>query len=976
MEGRVSSWNPAAERIFGYLAAEAIGQPIIALIVPEESEVLEQVHRIAEGLIHQAQPSRSEHVNRRKDGSLLFCRWFNTPLTDEVGRPLGVASMALDVTEIRQATQALMESEQRFRTVADYTHDWEYWFDQHGHLVWMSPSCERITGYPVSAFLQEPELIYRICHPADRDHVRDHARHAAGVRCEAPLDYRIHHRDGREVWISHVCTSVVDSRGNPAGRRATNVDVTARKRAEEALREREERYRAFFTHGPDGVVVLDPATMRPVEFNDQVCRQLGYTREEFGALTMADIEAVETSEETARRIQKVMDEGYDDFLTLQRTKQGALRSIHVTAQYIRMGGENTYHCVWRDITEQRQAEAALQESEQRFRMIFEKAIDGIILFSTDGQLLDANEAFANMHGRTREEVKALRIMDLNAPEANALVPERISSMLAGETLKIELRQIRKDGSSFMSEATASMVSFSGKPAILSFHRDITDRKQAEEALRDSEARLQRAESVSRLGNWELNLGDGTIRGSRGAQAIYGLEGEPWSLASVQAVPLPEYRPMLDAQLADLIASGGPYTAEFQIRRPSDGQVLDIHSIAEFDPERRIVFGVLNDITERKKAEREKVGLMAQLQQAQKMESLGTLAGGIAHDMNNVLGAILGLASANLEFQPKGSPAHRAFDTIAKAATRGGDMVKSLLSFARQSQAEARQLDLNALLLEQAELLARTTLSKVQLRLDLAPDLSPMCGDEGALSHVFMNLCVNAVDAMPANGTLTLRTRNVGQDGIEVTVEDTGVGMSQEVLERAMEPFFTTKEVGKGTGLGLSMVYSTVKAHQGQVDIHSQPGVGTVVRLRFPACSIAGPAVVPVGEPQPDASVRALKVLLVDDDDLIQSAMAGILQALGHTIAIASCGEEALEALEGGPLPDVVILDMNMPGLGGAGTLPRLRALAPRVPVLLSTGRADQTALDLAEAYPFVTLLPKPFSLKELQRRLDLLGQPG
>jgi CheY-like chemotaxis protein len=201
-------------------------------------------------------------------------------------------------------------------------------------------------------------------------------------------------------------------------------------------------------------------------------------------------------------------------------------------------------------------------------------------------------------------------------------------------------------------------------------------------------------------------------------------------------------------------------------------------------------------------------------------------------------------------------------------------------------------------------------------------------------------------------------------------------MSQEVLERAMEPFFTTKEVGKGTGLGLSMVYSTVKAHQGQVDIHSQPGVGTVVRLRFPACSIAGPAVVPVGEPQPDASVRALKVLLVDDDDLIQSAMAGILQALGHTIAIASCGEEALEALEGGPLPDVVILDMNMPGLGGAGTLPRLRALAPRVPVLLSTGRADQTALDLAEAYPFVTLLPKPFSLKELQRRLDLLGQPG
>jgi len=387
------------------------------------------------------------------------------------------------------------------------------------------------------------------------------------------------------------------------------------------------------------------------------------------------------------------------------------------------------------------------------------------------------------------------------------------------------------------------------------------------------------------------------------------------------------------------------------------------------------YGIITDITERRKLEEDRRRLEAQMQHIQKMESLGSLAGGVAHDMNNVLGAILGLASANLDGQAPGGPAHRAFETIVKAAERGGKMVKGLLSFARQSPAEERELDLNAILREEIRLLERTTLARVKMELDLADELRTIRGDASALTHAFMNLCVNAVDAMPQNGTIRLRTRNVDNDWIEVTVEDTGTGMPKEVLDKAMDPFFTTKEVGKGTGLGLSMVYSTVKAHRGQMEIQSDVGQGTCVRMRFPACETIEPLPECADAAQTERT-RVLTVLVVDDDELIQFSMQALLDVLGHRTLLAPNGEEALEQLEAGAEPDVVILDMNMPGLGGAGTLPRLRRMRPQLPVLLATGRADQSAFDLVERYPPAFLLSKPFNLKELEQQLEAVVRPG
>jgi CheY-like chemotaxis protein/anti-sigma regulatory factor (Ser/Thr protein kinase) len=301
------------------------------------------------------------------------------------------------------------------------------------------------------------------------------------------------------------------------------------------------------------------------------------------------------------------------------------------------------------------------------------------------------------------------------------------------------------------------------------------------------------------------------------------------------------------------------------------------------------------------------------------------------------------------------------------------MVRRLLNFARQNPSEFSRLDFNAILKDESSLLERTTLAKVCTQLDLAPDLRPIRGDASALTHAIMNLCVNAVDAMPVGGTLTLRTRNLDEDWIEVRVEDTGAGMPKEVLEKALDPFFTTKGIGKGTGLGLSMVYSTVKAHGGELFIQSESGSGTCILMRFPACGDEELSLSPPESRDVWASDRRVEVLLVDDDELIQISVQTLFEVLGHRVHAAESGEEALAVLAGGFKPDLVILDMNMPGLGGVGTLPQLRVLDPEVPILLSTGRTDDAARSLAAAHPGVTLVSKPFGLRELQKHLECLG---
>ena len=426
-------------------------------------------------------------------------------------------------------------------------------------------------------------------------------------------------------------------------------------------------------------------------------------------------------------------------------------------------------------------------------------------------------------------------------------------------------------------------------------------------------------------------------------------------AAAQGKDLPEYRDVVEQRCQDGSTVWVELTASGM--RDEDGKIIG-------------VLGVTRDVSERTRIQAEHDRLEDQMRQMEKMECLGTLAGGVAHDMNNVLGAILGLASVHLHKAEPRSSLARDMTTVTKACQRGSALVKGLLGFARKGLAEEVELDLNEVIREEVALLARTTLQRVRLVTDLAGDLRPMVGDPSAMSHALMNLCVNAVDAMPEGGTLTLRTRNDDDHRVILEVADSGCGMPPEVLAKAMDPFFTTKGRGKGTGLGLAIVFTTVKTHRGTLELRSEPGAGTCITLRFPACMKGREAAEPGLEQAFQPASGPLKVLLVDDDELIREAVKEILGEMGHHATVAPGGEAALLELENGLEPDVVILDMNMPDLDGSQTLPRLRGLCPGVPVLLATGGLDDRALELMASYPGVTLLAKPFSILELQRRLE------
>jgi PAS domain S-box-containing protein len=563
-----------------------------------------------------------------------------------------------------------------------------------------------------------------------------------------------------------------------------------------------------------------------------------------------------------------------------------------------------------------------------------------------------------MSGYTLEELRTLHMSALEAVETRSETEQHTEKMKREGADRFQSRHRRKDGSSFPVEVSTTYIP--GRDLLIGFVRDLTDKTEAESALRESEAHHRELIEILGEGVAATDLHETIIMANPEAARIFGVGVERLIGQNLRAfMDDADWRQIRDQTTRRVDGQTDSY--QTHIRR-ADGtrRTLQLTATPRRDAAGQVTgsLAVFRDITD-------EIRTQEALRLSQKMESLGNLAGGLAHDMNNVLGAILGLATTNLDLQPEGSRLHSTFHTITRACLRGRNMVKSLLDFARKDMTGERSVSLNGLVQEEARLLERTIPANVAIRLDLDPAVGTILGDPDALSLVLMNLCVNAVDAMPEGGSLTLGTRNQPDGRVLLTVTDTGSGMSPETLEHAIEPFYTTKPQGKGTGLGLSLAYSTVKAHHGDLSIQSRLGQGTTVEMRFQ--SVLTQTEPPRGEEdETNHASSPCRILLVDDDELIQSSVSAQLEVMGHEATVTSSGEQAMDLVNQGLRPDVVILDMNMPGWGGARTLPRLRAALPEVPILLSTGRTDQRALDLARAIEGVTILAKPFSFRELQ----------
>ena len=658
-----------------------------------------------------------------------------------------------------------------------------------------------------------------------------------------------------------------------------------------------------------------------------------------------------------------------------------------------------------------QSEAALTKSMERFRQISEATEEFIWEVDPEGLYTHASPVVEALLGYTPEElVGRFHYYDL-FPEAEraTLVPVVADLFARREPIRdLSNTMLHKDGREVLLETSGLPIQgpageFLGYRGV---DRDVTERRQAEQFLRESEERfrslfdhtpvavLEEDFSFVAQGLEELRQqGVTDLRAHLVAQPkvlrelfsrvrVLEVNAAGLRLLGVSSqMELTRKRPdfftedslaVIREELAQLFEGQTEVELELPITDLT-GRPLELRRRLSVVPghERdlsRVLVSLL-DRTEEVRAEAERGRMEKELNHLHRLESLGRLASGVSHDMNNVLGAIMAVASLLKARHPDTPAIVKDAEALLQAAIRGRDLVKGLRDFSRKDLDSAVRLDLNELVRKEAELLERTTLKKVAIDLDLEEGLPEFFGESSALANALLNLCMNAYDAMPGGGRITLSTRFQRPGALVLTVQDDGEGMPPEVLARAMEPFFTTKPTGKGTGLGLSQVFGTMRAHGGAMDIQSQPGRGTRIALTFPLAPVQPPASAEA-EAAPASSQRTLRVLLVDDDDLVRETFLNMLEVVGHHPKGVSGGRQALRQLAEGPLPDLVIMDINMPDMDGLETLGHLRSRWPGLPVLMLSGHVDDRAKGLLELYPGVRILHKPCDMTDLRRVLQ------
>jgi PAS domain S-box-containing protein len=602
-----------------------------------------------------------------------------------------------------------------------------------------------------------------------------------------------------------------------------------------------------------------------------------------------------------------------------------------------------------------------------------------------------NPAAERVLGRGQEEVVGHHYGEFLTGASRALMAERTRRALEGERVPptVEVNILRKDGGLVLAEGQMSVLrdpqgQTTGWQVI---YRDVTERRRAEEALRASEERYR-------------SLVEGSIQGvyihqdfvlkfvNRALARIFGYD-EPADLVGGNLARLlaPHEVPRLQGYAAARL-KGEPTPARYEVEGVrKDGTAIWVEVLPtvitwEGAP---AILTTLHDITEQKRAEEALRQSREALIQAQKMEAVGRLAGGIAHDFNNLLTVITGRSDLLLRRLGPEDPARRDVELVKRTADRAAALTQQLLAFSRKQMLQPRVLDLNVTVDGMARLLHRLIGENIELATVLEPRLDPVCVDPAQIEQVLLNLVVNARDAMPEGGRLTITTANVtineafvaenrgAREGAHVllSVRDTGHGMSPDVQAHIFEPFFTTKGVGKGTGLGLATVYGIVKQHDGYITVQSAPWEGTTVRVYLPRAEGApAEAAAPPGVPATLAA-GSETVLLVEDQDDLRDFAREVLAMAGYTVLEAAEPERAIALATGHPGPiDLLLTDVVMPQMSGRALAERLAPSRPGMKILYMTGYTDEAIVHHGVLDPGTLLLTKPFTPDVLTRRVQ------
>ncbi|WP_414541499.1 PAS domain S-box protein [Nostoc sp. CCY0012] len=988
LHGQITFANTAACQTFGWQIDEFRHSSLFDFIYADD------VAKVKQNLTDLLSPPYQLTINERRAATVKGLRWFQwnvTAIQDDTGKVVEIQGVGRDITERRQIELSLQKSEEKFRRIAENTQAviWMSTPDLEENL-YVNPAYEKIWGRSCQSLTDQPGSWLEAVHPDDRHRVLAKIQRQKQGE-SADVEYRISHPDGSMRWIWDRGFAIYNQQGHVEYNAGIAEDITERKQIEESLQESGARLSFALEASYMGMWDWNLITNELVcssnlediyglpsgDGSHSMAELLNLVHpEDRECLTAAIADSLEQANELNSEFRIIQPDGSVHWLSHK-----AKVFNNEIGQPTRMIGTT------RDICERKQAELALRDSEERYRSVVTAMSEGIVVYEANGRSIACNPSAERILGLSSEQIFGRLCTDScwhtikedGSPFPGETHPAIVTLRTGQPCSNVVMGVYQPHGQLVWISINSQPLFRDNEPtpyAVIASFSDISERKHAENKIFEQAALLDIATDAILVRDFQSQIS----YWNQGAERLYGWLAEEALGKDVQHLMFKKTSPQLKAALKTVTESG---SWQGELRKfTKSGQEVIVESrwtlMRDAAGQPKAILSVDTDITQKKQLEE-------QFFRAQRLESLGTLAGGIAHDLNNILTPILAASQLlQVRFAQDQEQYQRLLAIIEKNARRGADLVKQVLSFARGFKGERTILQIKHLIAE-ITLIAKQIFPRcIEFVLSIPEDLWAISGDVTQLHQVLMNLVVNARDAMPDGGKLTISAQNIFIDEaytrmhldakvgnyILLTVADTGIGMAPATLDRIFEPFFTTKEIGTGTGLGLSTVLGIVKSHGGFVSVSSKIEQGSKFKLFLPAVAATPSLETKNLEPFPG---QGELILVVDDETQIQEIAKIILEKHNYRTLIASNGIEAI-ALYAQHKKHIsaVLMDIMMPEMDGITAIRTLQKMNPQVQIIACSGINPHEALEMADNTQVQLVISKPYTAQDLLHSLNHL----
>ena len=1023
------SWilvNPAAEILTGYSKKELMKMKFWNLVHPEFRKTAKaRGSKRQSGKVIESK-YESKIVKKNGEERWVFVNGANTIYE---GKPAGLISV-VDITEIKMTDEALQikndelialneellttmeelgavneeleaineelitsqrlveESERQYRNMFDNVPVGIYQTTPSGKFVAANHELARILGYKSPKnLLQMDNIAFDLY--TDPESRKEFVAIMAKYGEVENYETHMKRKGGEPIWISLHARTRKDDKGKIIYFDGYMRDISKQKYAEEDLRNSERRFREFAELLPQIVIELD--LLGNLTFvNNNGFKNTGYTQKDFGkGLNVLNFIIEEERERTIQNMTATKERGFEQGheYTLVR-KDGSTYPVLIYSDRIMEDNKPTgYRSIVIDISMRKEVEQNLVESEERFRILHNASFGGIGIHDK-GVILEANQGLSDVSGYSYDELVGMNGLLLISPDWREFVLEKIMS---GYEEPYIAEGIRKDNTVYPLEIEGKQIPYHGVIARVTEFRDVTARIRTEEELKKREIQLREiaANIPGVVYQFYARPNDeyGLYYINEKAEEIFGINNDTGDFFKHFAEHVaPEYQKNFLASIEDVVRNVKKWEYEGKFIKPDGKEIWfsGISSPTQYDDE--IVFnGVLLDVSEQKTAKEEHERLTAQLRQAQKMEAIGRLAGGVAHDFNNMLTAIIGNADLALLTLTQNDPVIENIHEISSTALRASELTKQLLAFSRKQIIKPSVVSLNESLMKMERMLKRIIGEDVLLVLEKESDLGFIKADHSQVEQLIVNLVVNSRDAMPRGGNLNIKTFNIeitedfviANPGaypgpyVALQISDSGVGMSDGIKDQIFEPFFTTKGE-KGTGLGLATVYGVVKQNKGYIEVASKEGEGTMFTVYFPRINTENEILESNNKNEVNNNNYGANetILIVEDEDSVRNLAVRSLSYYGFNVISAPGGKEALQICGSySEKIDMVLTDAVMPGMSGPELVPKIKELLPTIKVLFMSGYTEDAIVDGGILRPDINFISKPFGPADLAQKV-------